>query len=64
MIEKPSIGFIGLGLMGQAFTKRLVASGYTVNGFDIVVSIRHTVRLDKSAAAFAAPLRLVRAAAG
>ncbi|MEE9194240.1 MAG: NAD(P)-binding domain-containing protein, partial [Alphaproteobacteria bacterium] len=35
MATKPSIGFIGLGLMGQAFTKRLVASGYTVTGFDI-----------------------------
>jgi 3-hydroxyisobutyrate dehydrogenase-like beta-hydroxyacid dehydrogenase len=36
MPTKPSIGFIGLGLMGQAFTKRLVAAGYTVTGFDIV----------------------------
>jgi 3-hydroxyisobutyrate dehydrogenase-like beta-hydroxyacid dehydrogenase len=36
MPAKPSIGFIGLGLMGQAFTKRLIACGYTVTGFDIV----------------------------
>jgi len=35
MPEKPDIGFIGLGLMGQAFTKRLTACGYRVNGFDI-----------------------------
>ncbi len=35
MPAKTSIGFIGLGLMGQAFTRRLVASGYTVTGFDI-----------------------------
>ena len=35
MSTKPTIGFIGLGLMGQAFTKRLVSSGYTVTGFDI-----------------------------
>jgi 3-hydroxyisobutyrate dehydrogenase len=35
MPPKPSIGFIGLGLMGQAFTKRIVARGYTVTGFDI-----------------------------
>ncbi len=35
MPAKPSIGFIGLGLMGQAFTKRLIACGYTVTGFDI-----------------------------
>jgi 3-hydroxyisobutyrate dehydrogenase-like beta-hydroxyacid dehydrogenase len=31
------IGFIGLGLMGQAFTKRLTACGYAVTGYDIVV---------------------------
>ncbi len=35
MPAKPTIGFIGLGLMGQAFTKRLVACGYPVTGFDI-----------------------------
>ena len=35
MPAKSTIGFIGLGLMGQAFTKRLTASGYTVTGFDI-----------------------------
>lgn len=35
MQNQPTIGFIGLGLMGQAFTKRLVARGYTVVGFDI-----------------------------
>lgn len=34
--HKPAIGFIGLGLMGQAFTKRLVACGYQVTGYDIV----------------------------
>jgi 3-hydroxyisobutyrate dehydrogenase-like beta-hydroxyacid dehydrogenase len=32
----PKIGFIGLGLMGQAFTRRLVESGFTVTGTDIV----------------------------
>src|SRR4051812_47533682 len=30
------IGFIGLGLMGQAFTQRLVETGFTVTGYDIV----------------------------
>ena len=35
MPAKPTIGFIGLGLMGQAFTKRLVSRGYAVTGFDI-----------------------------
>jgi 3-hydroxyisobutyrate dehydrogenase-like beta-hydroxyacid dehydrogenase len=29
------IGFIGLGLMGQAFTRRLTECGYTVSGYDI-----------------------------
>jgi 3-hydroxyisobutyrate dehydrogenase len=33
---KGKIGFIGLGLMGQAFTRRLVACGYRVTGYDIV----------------------------
>ncbi len=32
---KPRIGFIGLGLMGHAFTARLVECGYGVTGFDI-----------------------------
>jgi 3-hydroxyisobutyrate dehydrogenase-like beta-hydroxyacid dehydrogenase len=34
--DKGRIGFIGLGLMGQAFTKRLVACGYQVTGYDVV----------------------------
>lgn len=34
--DKGSIGFVGLGLMGQAFTKRLVACGYRVTGYDVV----------------------------
>ena len=32
----PELGFIGLGLMGHAFTRRLAACGYRVTGFDIV----------------------------
>src|SRR5687768_18085294 len=32
---KGRIGFIGLGLMGQAFTRRLVACGYRVTGYDV-----------------------------
>lgn len=31
----PAVGFIGLGLMGQAATKRLIRAGYRVAGFDI-----------------------------
>ena len=30
-----TVGFIGLGLMGQGFTKRLVARGFTVVGYDV-----------------------------
>ena len=33
---RPAIGFIGLGLMGHAFTRRLCACGYDVTGYDIV----------------------------
>lgn len=32
----PDLGFIGLGLMGQAFTRRMVARGHRVTGYDIV----------------------------
>ena len=35
-MANPRIGFIGLGLMGQAFTKRLVECGFVVTGYDIV----------------------------
>jgi len=35
-VSKEGIGFIGLGLMGQAFTRRLVERGYQVTGYDIV----------------------------
>ncbi len=34
-MTKPVIGFVGLGLMGTGIVKRLLASGYTVVGFDI-----------------------------
>ncbi len=33
---RPSIGFVGLGLMGSAFTRRLVERGFRVIGFDVV----------------------------
>lgn len=32
---KPNLGFIGLGLMGQGFTKRLVECGFQVTGYDL-----------------------------
>lgn len=31
-----TIGFIGLGLMGEGFTRRLVESGFRVTGYDVV----------------------------
>jgi 3-hydroxyisobutyrate dehydrogenase-like beta-hydroxyacid dehydrogenase len=31
-----TVGFVGLGLMGAGFTKRLVATGHRVIGFDVV----------------------------
>ena len=34
--QKPRLGFIGLGLMGQAFTARLAACGYRVRGYDLL----------------------------
>lgn len=34
--SKPALGFIGLGMMGQGFTKRLTGAGFTVAGYDIV----------------------------
>jgi len=33
--EKPRIAFIGLGLMGAGFTKRLTTLGYSVIGYDL-----------------------------
>jgi 3-hydroxyisobutyrate dehydrogenase-like beta-hydroxyacid dehydrogenase len=49
MASAPKIGFIGLGLMGQAFTKRLVECGFAVTGYDIVAdkvaqAAKHGVR--------------------
>lgn len=33
--NRRKIGFVGLGLMGQGFTRRLTASGHEVRGFDL-----------------------------
>lgn len=37
-MSKPVVGVIGLGLMGDAITRRLIDSGYTVAGYDIVAA--------------------------
>ena len=34
--RKAEHGFVGLGLMGQAFTRRLVACGHRVTGYDLI----------------------------
>ncbi len=53
--NKPTIGFIGLGLMGQAFTECLCGLGYTVIGYDlaeekIAAAAAHGVQAANSAA--------------
>jgi 3-hydroxyisobutyrate dehydrogenase-like beta-hydroxyacid dehydrogenase len=34
-MEKPIIGMIGLGLMGEGFTRRLIETGHAIHGYDI-----------------------------
>lgn len=58
MSAMPAIGFIGLGLMGQGFTKRLVECGFQVAGYDIVAdkirtAAKHGVKAGASPAAVA-----------
>ena len=49
------IGFVGLGLMGAGFTKRLIATGHAVTGYDPdAARLDAAVRLGVSAAASAA----------
>jgi 3-hydroxyisobutyrate dehydrogenase len=52
---RPAVGFVGLGLMGHAFTRRLCACGYKVTGYDTVrdkleAAARHGVQPAASAA--------------
>jgi len=48
----PSIGLIGLGLMGEGFAERLTALGYPVVGFDILADkVAAAARLGATAAA-------------
>ena len=35
MVEQSPVGVIGLGLMGDVYTRRLVAAGFNVIGFDV-----------------------------
>lgn len=64
MTAMPAIGFIGLGLMGQGFTRRLVEGGYKVTGYDIVAdkiaaAAKHGVAPAASPAAVAAASDIV-----
>ena len=36
MMDKPAIGYVGIGLMGLPMTKHLLSRGYTVRAYDIV----------------------------
>ena len=62
---KPRIGFVGLGLMGQAFTRRLTGLGYDVIGYDVVPAQvekagQHGVKAATSPAEVAANCDLVQ----
>lgn len=64
MTDKPNLGFIGLGLMGQGFTKRLVSCGYQVSGYDldadkIAMAEKHGVTGAKNPAEVAANSEIV-----
>ena len=37
-MSKPVVGVIGLGLMGSAIAQRLIETGHTVAGYDIVAA--------------------------
>lgn len=48
-MNKPAIGFIGLGLLGHAIAKRLLATGHRVIGYDIVpdkIAALHALGID------------------
>ncbi len=62
--DKPVIGFIGLGLMGQAFTRHLCETGYSVIGYDlaaekIAAAAEHGVEAAASPAELTARAELV-----
>lgn len=54
-MTKPTLAYIGLGLMGQPMTRHLVQRGYNVHGYDILEAQRvraeaHGVRVHSSVA--------------
>jgi 3-hydroxyisobutyrate dehydrogenase-like beta-hydroxyacid dehydrogenase len=42
-MSKPCVGVIGLGLMGEAIAQRLIETGHTVAGYDIIAGKREAV---------------------
>lgn len=57
----PVIGFIGLGLMGEAFTRRLIETSHRVAGYDIVPE-KVTAASHRGVHACASPAEVARAA--
>jgi 3-hydroxyisobutyrate dehydrogenase len=55
------VGFIGLGLMGEACTRRLIATGYRVVGYDIVPE-KMAAAAARGVEACASPCEVARAA--
>jgi 3-hydroxyisobutyrate dehydrogenase len=60
-MSMPVIGFIGLGLMGEAFTRRLIETGHRVAGYDIVPE-KVAAAAQRGVRACASPTEIARAA--
>ena len=60
-MKQPIVGMIGLGLMGEVLTRRLIETGHTVHGYDVVTSKISTAA--RAASGHADRLRRSRAAA-
>lgn len=60
MKTRPAIGFVGLGLLGSAIVKRLLATGHCVVGYDIVPGKIESLRAAGMTAA-ASPAEVTRA---
>jgi 3-hydroxyisobutyrate dehydrogenase-like beta-hydroxyacid dehydrogenase len=60
-MSKPFIGVIGLGLMGEGISKRLIETGHAVAGYDIVAS-KLAAAVARGVKACASPAEVARAA--
>ena len=61
MNTRETIGFIGLGLMGRAFSRNLIEDGYRLVGADPVAAAREAFE-DMGGAALASPREVAEAA--